>query len=168
MAVAAGAGGAFAGCHPTGTRVVDPIYTGVFAALITYLASRAGRETLLVFSAVAVVMSRSWLDIPAAIALLIAFTAVFPEHSRRRVGGVVGALGVQAVLRWPPIAFHGSTALVATAVVAPLFVSGFRRMSSREKRRTKRTVAPRPLRNSAPPAQTSREPRPRWVAGGRW
>jgi len=141
LAAAAALGGAVAGCRPTGTPVVDPLYSAALAALVTYACSRASRGTLLVFSAVAVVMSRTWLEIPAVAALLVAFFSVFPEHSRRRVGALVGALGVEALLRWPPVGFHGATALVAGAALAPVFFSALRRISKTQRRRAKQVLA---------------------------
>jgi hypothetical protein len=141
LAVAAGASAAAAGCRPMGTRIADPVYTAVFAALVTYVCSRASRETLLVFSAVAVVMSRRWLEIPAAAALLIAFSSVLPRHSRRRVGALVGALAVETLLRWPPLGFDGFTAVVAGVVLVPVLFSAFRRASTAERRRAKRGMA---------------------------
>ncbi len=119
---------------------MDPLYTGLFAALITYVCSRASRVALLVFSVVAVAMSRAWLEIPATAALLIAFGSMLPKHSRRRVGALIGALGVETLLRWPSVAFHGSTAAVAGAVLVPLFVSAFRRSATAERRRAKRML----------------------------
>jgi len=99
VAVFAAIAGAAAGCHPTGTVVLDPIYVGAFAAFVTYVASRASRETLLVLAAITVVMSRGWLYAPAFVSLALASYAVIPRHSRRRLGAVVGALSVVAVLR---------------------------------------------------------------------
>jgi len=141
LAGAAGIAAAAAGCQPTGTPIVDPLYAAVFAALVTYVCSRASRETLVVFSVVAVAMSRAWLEIPAAAALLIALGSILPKHSRRRVGALIGALSVETLLRWPSIAFHGSTAAVAAAVLALLFVSAYRRSSTVERRRAKRMLA---------------------------
>ena len=131
LALAAGIAAATAGCRPTGTPIVDPLYTALFAAFVTYVSSRASRETLLVLSVVAVVMSRAWLELPAAAALLIAVGSMFPRHSRRRVGALIGTLGVETLIRWPPIVFHGSTAAISAAVLVPLFVSAYRRISDR-------------------------------------
>jgi hypothetical protein len=39
LAVAAAIGASFAGCHPTGTAIADPIETAAFAAGFTVLAS---------------------------------------------------------------------------------------------------------------------------------
>jgi len=140
LAGAAGIAAAAAGCRPTGTQIVDPLYTALFAALVTCVCSRASRPTLLVFSVVAVAMSRGWLEIPAAAALLIAFGSLFPQHSRRRVGALIGALSVETLLRWPSIAFHGATAAVAGAVLVPLFVSTYGRFSTVERRRAKKML----------------------------
>ena len=46
------------------------------------------------------------------------------------MGALIGALGVETLLRWPSIAFHGFTAAVAGVVLVPLFVSAYRRFSS--------------------------------------
>jgi hypothetical protein len=126
VVVAAGVGAALAGCHPTGTTVVDPVYTGVFGAAVALAASRAARSPLLFLSAVALIMSRGALDIPAAVALLVAFGSVFATRAYRVTGAVVGAFAVQAVLRWPAVGFHGLTALVALVAVTPCLVSGWR------------------------------------------
>ena len=141
LAVAAGIAAAAAGCRPTGTGIVDPLYAALFAALVTYACSRASRETLLVFSFVAVVMSRAWLEIPAIAALLIALGSLFPRHSRRRVGALIGTLGVETLLRWPPVAFHGSTALVGGFVLMPVGISAYRRVSGSRQRYAKRALA---------------------------
>ena len=141
LAASAGIAGSGAGCRPTGTRIVDPLYAALFAALITYACSRAGRKVLLLFSAVGVIMSRNWLELPAAAALLIAFISMFPRHSRRRVGALIGALSVESLLRWQPVAFHGSTAAVASAVLVPVAISAYRRVSTARRRHAKRLLA---------------------------
>lgn len=125
LAAAAAAGGALAGCHPTGTPVLDPAYAALLAAAATLAASRAGRAAVLVLAAVAAAMTRgSWLVVPAAAALMVAFASVFPRRARPLAGAVAGALAVQVVLRWPAAGFQGLTALVAAAAVAPCMVAG--------------------------------------------
>ena len=140
LAVAAGVAAATAGCRPTGTPVVDPLYTALLAALVTFACSRASRATLVVFALVAVVMSRTWLEIPAVVALLIALGSLLRKHSRRRIGALIGVLGVETMVRWPSVGFHGSTAAVAMAAVVPLLVSAYRRFSSAERRRARRAL----------------------------
>ncbi len=80
LVAAAAIGGALAGCHPTGTQAIDPIYAAAFAAAVTWAAGRAPRGTLLWLGVLAVVMSRGWLVLPALAALLLAFV------ERRRSG----------------------------------------------------------------------------------
>jgi hypothetical protein len=135
LAVAAAVGAAFAGCHPTGTPVADVIETAAFAAGLTLLASRSSRGTWLVVGVAAVVFARAWLLVPALATMGVAFESVFSSRTRRRVGAVVGALGVQVILRWPPEVFHGLPTLVTTAVVAILAISAWRRSSTRIRHR---------------------------------
>jgi hypothetical protein len=134
LAVAAAVGGALAGCHPTGVAVVDALYGAALAALVTVAASRARRSSLLVMAAVGFAMSRSWLWLPAGAALALAFASVFQRRSYRRTGALVGAVAVQALLRWPHFGFHGLTALVAAAAMAPVLVSAWRRQTSNTRR----------------------------------
>ncbi|MHB8440020.1 MAG: DUF4012 domain-containing protein [Acidimicrobiales bacterium] len=140
IALLSGVAGAFVGAHPTGTAVLDPLYSGLLAAGIALVCSRAGRESLLVFTATAVVMSRTWLLIPAFGALLLSFGAAFRDHSRRRTGAVVGALAAQTLLRWPAVGFHGSTALVAALALIPPCASAYNRSSKRVRRRADRVL----------------------------
>ena len=115
--------------------MLDPLYAGMLAALVTLSASRAGRSTLLFLAMVAVAMSRgSWLVVPGAVALGVAFASVFPRRVHPEVGAAVGALAVQVVLRWPPLRFQGLTALVAAVAVIPCLVSGYRQLPQRPRR----------------------------------
>ena len=138
LVVAAAVGGALAGCHPTGTPVLDPIYAAVFAAAVTWAAARAPRGTLLWLGVLAVVMSRGWLVVPALAALLLAFAGVLPRRPNATLGALTGALAMQVVLRWPPVSFHGATALVAVAATAPCLVGAVRTLSSPARRRVRR------------------------------
>ena len=135
VVVAAAIGGALAGTHPSGTPVVDEIYAALFAAAVTWAASRAPRGTLLWLGVLVVVMSRSWLFVPALATLGLAFGGVFPRRPNALLGALTGALGVQVVLRWPSIGFHGATALVAVAAVAPCLVAAVRTLSAPARRR---------------------------------
>ena len=135
LTIAAAVCGAFAGCHPTGTHVVDPLETAAFAAGFTLLTSRAARGTWLVLGVASVLLARSWLLIPAVAVVLIAFLSVLAERSRRRLGALVGALGVQVVLRWPTTFFHGFPSLVAAGLVVLVGISAWRRTSRRTRRR---------------------------------
>jgi len=140
LALAAGVGGLFAGSHPTGTPVVDELYGALFAVVVTLIASQASRESLLVLGAFCVAMSREWLLVPAAVAFGIVLYQVFLPSSRRRMGALVGALASQVILRWPPIGFHGSTALIAVAALVYPSISAYSRLSGAGRRRTRRAI----------------------------
>ncbi len=138
LVVAAAIGGALAGCHPTGTPAVDSIYAAVFAAAVTWAAARAPRGTLLWLGMLAVVMSRGWLVVPALAALLLAFAGAWPRRPNAILGALTGAVAVQVVLRWPPMGFHGATALVALAATGPCLVGAVRTLSPPARRRVRR------------------------------
>jgi hypothetical protein len=137
LIVAAAVGGAFAGSHPTGTPGLDAVYSALFAAAVTWAASRAPRGTLLWLGIVAVVMcrGRNWLVLPALVAMLLAFAGVWSRRPNPLVGALTGALAVQVVLRWPPTGFHGATALVALAAVGPCLIGAVRTLSTPARRR---------------------------------
>lgn len=128
-------GGAFAGCHPSGSPIADPIETAAFAAGFTVLASRASRNFWLVIGVTTVLLARGWLLLPALATVAVSFGAVFLPRSRRRYGAALGALGIQVVLRWPATLFHGFPSLVALALVALVSVSAWQRSSRRSRRR---------------------------------
>ena len=127
LAVAGAIGGALAGCHPTGTPIVDPVETALLACGATIIVSRSSRGTWLVFGVGAVLLSRGWLLVPAVGTIGVAFAAVFPHRSHRRTGALVGALGIQVMLRWPPQLFHGFPSLVAGGLLGLSAVSAYRR-----------------------------------------
>ena len=135
--LAAGVGGALAGTHATGTPGVDPLYAGLFAAAVTWAASRAARWTLLWLAVFAVAFCRGhgWLLLPAIAAMALAFAGSWTRRPDRLLGALTGALAVQVVLRWPPIGFHGATALVALAAVGPCLVGAVLTLSRPAKRR---------------------------------
>jgi hypothetical protein len=141
LAVAAAIGGAVAGCHPTGTPIVDPFEAAVFAAAMTIIVSRSARGTWLAVGVGAVLLSRSWLLFPAVATIALAFASVFPKRSHRRLGALVGALGVQVMLRWPPEVFHGFPSLIAGALFVLCAVSAYRRSGSKLQRRVRLVVA---------------------------
>lgn len=134
LAVAAGVGACFAGCHPTGTPVLDPLYRGVFAGVVVLAASRAARGTILWMAAVATAFSRGWLLAPAAAGLLIGFGGALRVRPSRWLGALAAAVSVQVVLRWPHEAFLGLTALVAAAATVPALVAALAVLSRRARR----------------------------------
>jgi hypothetical protein len=136
LAVAAGVGGALAGCHPTGTAGLDPIYTGLLAALTTLAAARASRSSVLILATIATVLSRGWLLVPGCVALVLAFGAVFARRAHQRLNALTAALAIQVVLRWPSFGFHGATAVLAAIAVAPVLWTGWSRQRPRWRRFT--------------------------------
>jgi hypothetical protein len=140
VAFAAAIGGALAGCHPTGLAGVDPLYGAAVAAGVTLAGSRAGRSSLLVLTAAAATLSRSWLLVPAFGALGLAFASTFHRRSHRRIGAIVAALGVEVLLRWPGRGFQGMTAIAAVLAVAPVLISGWRHSRRRTRRRLSRAA----------------------------
>jgi len=50
------------------------------------------------------------------------------------LNALTAALAIEVVLRWPSVGFHGATAVVATAALAPLFVSAVGSLSGRARR----------------------------------
>ncbi len=118
--------------------MLDPIYAAAFAAAVTWAAARAPRGALLWLGVLAVAMSRGWLVLPALAALLLAFAGVWPRRPNALLGALTGALAVQVVLRWPPVAFHGATALMAVAAIGPCLVGAVRTLSAPARRRVRR------------------------------
>jgi hypothetical protein len=135
LAVAAGIGATFSGAHPTGTHVVDQIEVAVFAAVFCVLCSRASRVVWIVVGFAVAAMSRSWLLIPAAVTELIALGAGIRSRTQPLLGGIVGALGVQVVLRWPPELFHGFPSIVAALLTLACMGSAWANSPGRVRRR---------------------------------
>lgn len=140
LVVAAAAGGAASGVHPTGTVAIDPLYGAALCALITWICSRAGRASWLLFAAAVAALSRGWQLIPGFAVLAVAFASAFDTRSRRAVGALVGALGSQVLLRWPPVGFHGLTALIAAAVIVAVASSSYRGLDEVASARTRRVL----------------------------
>ena len=123
---------------PRGHRCSIRFTPPLFAAAVTWAAAHASRGTLLWLGVLAVVMSRGWLVVPALAALLLAFAGVWPRRPNAILGALTGALAVQVVLRWPPMGFHGATALVAVAATGPCLVGAVRTLSAPARRRVRR------------------------------
>ncbi|HET9692448.1 MAG TPA: DUF4012 domain-containing protein, partial [Acidimicrobiales bacterium] len=141
LAAAAAIGGALAGCHPTGTPVVDPVFAAVIAGLLTLAMSRARRIPTIVVAAGALAFARGWVFLPAGLAVAVALVTTFARRRHQCLGALVGALAAQAVLRWPAVGFHGSTALAAAGVLAVAFLSAYRQLGRRARRRSRWAVA---------------------------
>ena len=140
LATSAGLAAAVAGCHPTGTAVVDPLYSAVFAALVVLAGYSAPRGCVLWLAVLAAAWSRNWLTVPGAAALVTAFAGSLLQRRSRWVGASSAALSVEVVLRWPPVGFSGADTLLALAAVTPLLVGAVAVMS-RPARRMALTMA---------------------------
>lgn len=124
--VGAGVGAAFAPGRPTGLLGVDFVYRVAFAVLVTLACTYARRWSWLVLAGVATVFAAGVWVAPPAIALTLAALSAFERRRRRRVGAVIGALSVQALLRLPPWWFHGATAIVVGIAAGLVFASAYR------------------------------------------
>jgi hypothetical protein len=132
--LAAAAGSSVAGCHPTGSTVLDEVYTAVLGGLVAWAASRADRASLLVMATLGVVFSRGWLLAPAGVALALAFAGALRLRRNGLLGCLTGAVAIQVLLRWPHAGFHGLTALVAGSAVAVVLLSAWYGLSGRLRR----------------------------------
>lgn len=116
---------------PTGVSGVDLMLRGAFGALTALAAFRAQRPTVSVagFGVVAAsVVSVSALG--GAFGVAGAGVALGSQRFtgvRRSLRAVAGALIAQGILRFGDAGFHGATALLGLAVVAPLAVEAVRR-----------------------------------------
>lgn len=132
--LASGVAGAAAGGHPTGTAFVDPVLSGVLAALIAAAGAAASRGVLLTAAVVAVGLSRRWMWLPSATGLLVAFLHTLPYRRRPLVGALSAAVVAQAMLRWPAFGFTGLPSVVAVMVALLTLVSAGRKLSQRIRR----------------------------------
>lgn len=134
LAVVAAVAAALAGCHPTGTPVVDPIYAALLAGTLVLAAGRASRGAILWLGVVTAALCRSWLLVPGVCVLVLAFAGTGLRERKPALSALTAALAVNVVLRWPTVGFQGATALVAAAALGPILVSGARALSRRARR----------------------------------
>lgn len=134
IAVLAGIAAAFAGCRPTGAPIVDPLLTGLGAALVTGASARSRRGAWFAPAVVAVAIAKGWAILPAAASALAALVGTATRRRVRTWGAATGGLAVQALLRLPEAGFHGLTAIIAGLAVVPVLVSGYRACRTDERR----------------------------------
>ncbi len=141
IAAVAGAVAALSSAAPTGLRPADALWCAALAALVTVAASRARRWPTLWFAGVVSAGSiGSWWVVAALVALALAFSTAYSPYRNRLIGALVGALGVQAMLRMPAQGFHGLPSLIALVAMVPLLASAYERSSGRVRRRARRTA----------------------------
>jgi len=139
----AGFVGAVSLAKPTGTSIVDPILTALFAAALALAGSRAGTWPLLALAAAAVLLvGPSWFLIPAAVAVWIAATRPMGQAGHRAVGASAAALSALAVLNAGPFWFFGFPTLVIGMLSGWVFASAWRRSKPAERRAAKKVLLP--------------------------
>jgi len=134
VAAASYLAGSASGVHPTGNAFLDHFYPAVLAALVAIAGAFAARGSLLWLTVVACALSRGYLLVPAAGALVLGFTGTLTRTRIPYLGALTAALSLQVVLRWPPAGFQGSTALIALVATGPLVVSALRSFPARRRR----------------------------------
>jgi hypothetical protein len=126
---------------PTQVPVLDKLYVAAMAATVAYFAATARRWTWFVPAGVGAVLAGDRIAVGlAAVAIAIGFWSVHTDTRTRARAAVVAGLGVAALLRAGPLAFHGSTALLTAAAVVPVVVSGYRRTGRRVRKRVTRVA----------------------------
>ncbi len=125
-----------AGCSPVGTHVADVVWTGLLAAGVTALGSRATPVALATGAVVALVAGETFgLRTVALVALALVVVAWRRDRApaaRGTPAPVVAAaaslLLVQVLVRLPLADPPRASALLAAAGMAPIVVSGWRRL----------------------------------------
>lgn len=142
-AVAAGAvaGGALSSAGPTGIAEIDVVWSAVLVAGAAFFSGTARRWTWFLPAGIAAVLSGDGVVVASAgLAIVVGLWSVVRDTRSRARGAVVGALGCVALLRADPIGFHGLTALLGAAALAPVVVSGYAHAGRRMRRRVRRVV----------------------------
>ncbi|CAB4697677.1 unannotated protein [freshwater metagenome] len=140
LAVVSGVLGALAGCHPTQTAGVDPVLTGLAAALVTWagatsvwwVAGGAG-------AVIALAQPASWL-LWVALAVCVVMSGVGATResaavTRSLCAAAIAQLALRLDLRSP----FGLSAALAAVTMGAIVLSGLRRRSA-ETRRTARII----------------------------
>lgn len=136
-----GVGAALAQVAPTGVRWWDVMLSVALGGVVPLAASASARWTWLMLAGVATGLSTlSVWFVVAAVAFALALWAAIGEWRDSLVGAVIGALAIQAVLRWPQVGFFGFDSIVATALVVPVLFTGYRSARRRTRRRVRTTA----------------------------
>jgi len=144
VAAAAGAAAALSGQQPTGNAVADIVLPFAFAAGVVWLAPRATSKALLASPLLALFFTG--LQLPSALiavaalasAVLITSWRRFDRDSREIGAAMTAGFVVHAALNLPNIRFVGTASLLAAIAVAPIVVSGYRKLAATERRRIRR------------------------------
>ena len=130
-------GGAFAGGHPAGVRVVDVVSSGVLAGVVAAFVSRAARWTWIFAAGVALLASAQHVTLFLAAAVVFAAAvATSALNLRNRVfGAVLGAVTITIVMRLPAWGPFGLPTVLAAVAIALVVVSGFANLTQPARRR---------------------------------
>jgi hypothetical protein len=112
--------------EPTGLRGADVFWSAALAGVVAYFGATARRWTwFLPAGAAAVFAADGWALTCASVAIVIGFWSVLRDTRTRARGAIVAGLGCIALMRTEPVGFHGLTAVLLIAMVAPIVVSGY-------------------------------------------
>lgn len=136
--------GLLRGTAPTGGTFVDIVMSAAFIAAVVWAARRASFATLAWFGAIAFVFCgfQWWLlAAGAALALVLVLAGSQPESLGARVVPVmIGALGIQVLLRLPGLGFTGSASIIAALAVLPMLIEAWRQLAGEQRTRANRGV----------------------------
>lgn len=141
VAAAAVAAVALTTAEPTGSAVPDAFWSAALVAVVAFFGATARRWTWFLPAGVAGLIAGDSLALAlAAVAIVVSFVSVMRDTRSRARGAFVASLGVIALLRADPIAFHGFSALLTALAVAPMVVSGYAHAGRRVQRRARRVA----------------------------
>jgi hypothetical protein len=127
---------------PTGLDNADFAWRAGLVAAVAYFAGTSRRWTWFLPAGVAAALAGDSLALACAGGGIgIGFWSVLTETRNRTRAALAGGLGTAALLSADPIAFHGATALLTTAAVLPMCVSGYRNLGRRTQGTVRRVVA---------------------------
>ena len=142
VVIVGGIGAAIAAGAPTGLTAWDAVLRVCLAVAVTLAASRSRRWIWFVFSGVGIVLAAQlmWALI-AALGLIPALVTARSKRRDRLAGAVVGATGIQALLRLRSVIFFGFPSLMAALVIVPLLWLGYSYTRGPARKWIRRTVA---------------------------
>lgn len=133
-------GAGLAACRPTGIAFFDVIERSALGAIVVWFAARSRPWTWVVLAGAALVFAGTIWGAAFALVALVAAVAVLvqPGRGRPAIGALVGAVGIQVLLRAAPHGGFGLSALVTAVTVCIVVVSGYRSAAGGAQRRVRR------------------------------
>lgn len=125
--------------EPTGLARTDAFWSGLLVAVLSVFGATARRWTWFMPAGLAALVAGDGLAVAlAAVAIAVAFVSVVKDSRSRARGALVAGLGGVALLRADPVGFHGLTAILATAAMLPVVISGYMHAGRRVQARARR------------------------------